>query len=171
MTVPTRLNDPEFLEAFRRAFKAASIVGFGMIASLALSLAAVEFVRSRLRPFLGFLSGTMAEGTRPVLRYAFFGAAVLCILLLRWINGRMLRKAAEAGDPAHALAVLSRSNALLLALAETPSLLGLILFFLAGYNRDFYILLFASLCLFFMYFPRLKSWEDTLQKNPKSCPR
>ena len=169
--VPTRLNTPEFLADFRRAFRTATIIGIGMIVSLALYLALVEFVRTRFRPFLGFLSATLPEGTRPILRYAFFGGAVVCVLILRFFHGRMLRSAAAADDPGAALAVLSRTNAVILALSETPALLGLVLFFLAGYNRDFYILLFVSLFLFFMYFPRLKSWDDTLQKHPSACPR
>lgn len=171
MTVPTRLNDPNFLEDFRRIFRTASIIGLGMIVSLALYLALVEFIRARFRPFLGFLSGTLPEGSRPVLRYAFFAAAVASVVVLRFLHGRMLRKAASAEIPGEALKILSRTSSVILALSEFPALLGLILFFLAGYNRDFYLLLFVSLFLLFMYFPRLKSWEDTLQKHPPVCPR
>lgn len=171
MPVPSRLNDPIFLQDFRQIFKTASIVGIGLIAGLALDLAVVEFVRSRFRPFLGFLSGAMPAGTRPVVRYGFFAAAVVCVVLVRFLHGRMLRQAADVDDPMRALRILSRNNMIILALSETPALLGLALFLLAGYNRDFYLLLFVSLFLFFMYFPRLKSWEDTLQKNPSACPR
>jgi len=59
---------------------------------------------------------------------------------------------------------------LTLCLAEIPALLGLILFLIAGYNRDFYILLFVSLFLLFMYLPRLKNWEDILEHRPPACP-
>ncbi|MBN1938877.1 MAG: hypothetical protein JW843_04780 [Candidatus Aminicenantes bacterium] len=171
MTVLNRLNAPDFLADYRRAFRTALIIGAGMIAGLAFYLALVEFVRSRFRPFLGVLSESLPEGSRPVLRYAVFGLAVVCVLILRFVHYRMARKAAEAAEPNAALAVLSRMNAVVLVLAETPALLGLALFFLAGYNRDFYILLFVSLFLFFMYFPRLKSWDDALQKHPSICPR
>ncbi|MCX6565278.1 MAG: hypothetical protein NTW38_02455, partial [Candidatus Aminicenantes bacterium] len=58
-----------------------------------------------------------------------------------------------------------------LVLAEIPAILGLVLFLIAGYNWDFYILLFVSLFLLFMYLPRLKNWEDILQNRPSSCPR
>ena len=58
-----------------------------------------------------------------------------------------------------------------LTLAEIPAILGLVLFLIAGYNRDFYVLLFVSLFLLFMYLPRLKSWEDILKNRPASCPR
>ena len=171
MTVQTRLNDPEFLTHLRRAFKSASMIGLGMIVSLAAYLAIVELVRARLSPFLGFLSGSMPPGTRPILRYAFFGAAVLCVAIVRLVNSRMMRKAAASGDPAAATGILFRTNAVVLCLSEIPAILGLVLFLLAGYNRDFYVLLFVSLVLFFMYFPRLKNWEDTLQNHPPTCPR
>jgi hypothetical protein len=46
-----------------------------------------------------------------------------------------------------------------LALAEI-AVLGFVLFLLTGLSRDFYPLLFVSLFLAFMYFPRLRVWQD-----------
>jgi hypothetical protein len=37
------------------------------------------------------------------------------------------------------------------------------LFLVRGLNRDFYALIFVSLILIFMYFPRLASWNEWLK--------
>jgi hypothetical protein len=55
---------------------------------------------------------------------------------------------------------LSRASVVTSALAEIPAVLGLVLFLLTGLSRDFYPLLFVSLFLEFMYFPRLRVWQD-----------
>jgi hypothetical protein len=57
-----------------------------------------------------------------------------------------------------------------LALAEVPAVLGLTLFLLGGYNRDFYYLLLVSLVLAFMYFPRASVWEARLASSQRICP-
>lgn len=162
--------NPEFLEKYRRAFKSALIFGFVQIIFLAVYLILEEFIRARFQPFFGFASGVLPAGNRTVLRYAFFAAAVACVLAVRFIHNRGMRRLAEADDPDRVLAGLSRMAMIDLALAEIPGLLGLVLFLIAGFNRHFYILLFVSLVLNFMYFPRLKTWDDILQKNPISCP-
>jgi len=48
-------------------------------------------------------------------------------------------------------------------LGEIPGILGLGLFLLSGYNIDFYVLVFASLLLVFMYFPRRTAWDEWLR--------
>ena len=50
-----------------------------------------------------------------------------------------------------------------------PAIIGLVLFFLGGLYKDFYVLLFVSLVLIFMYFPRLKNWEAYLADRPVAC--
>lgn len=162
---------PEFLEKYRRAFKSCLIFGFAQIIALAVYLILEEFTRAHFRPFFGFASGVLPTGSRIVLRYAVFAAAVVCVLIVRFVHNRGVRRLAAADDPDRVLAGLSRMAMFDLTLAEIPGFLGLVLFILAGYNRDFYILLFVSLVLNFMYFPRLKTWDDILQKNPVSCPR
>jgi hypothetical protein len=49
------------------------------------------------------------------------------------------------------------------ALCEVPVILGWVLFFLSGNVRDFYILLFISLVLFVLYFPRFSNWEEWIK--------
>jgi hypothetical protein len=51
----------------------------------------------------------------------------------------------------------------LLVLGEIPAILGLGLFLALGNAVDFYILLFASLALTFIDFPRRAAWEEWLR--------
>jgi len=168
MTPTAGIQDPVFLEKLRRIFKSTSLLALGMVGVLAIYLCFAEIIRAQKRPFLGYFSAALSGESRMTLRYAIYGAAVAIVLLLRLVNGRQLRTI-ESLPPEGALPRLQRTGILALVLAEIPAILGLALFLAAGYNRDFYVLLFVSLFLFFMYFPRLKNWEDILQKNRSSC--
>jgi protein-S-isoprenylcysteine O-methyltransferase Ste14 len=168
MTPTAGIQDPVFLEKLRRIYKTTTILAGGMVGGLAVYLLLAEIIRAQKRPFLGYLNATLSGDSRMTIRYAVYGAAVAIVLLLRLINGRQMRSLGNL-SPEAGLARLQRAGILALVLAEIPSLLGLALFLAAGYNRDFYVLLFVSLFLFFMYFPRLKNWEDILQKNRSSC--
>ena len=170
MTSAGPVSNPVFLEKFRRGFKSASLFGLEQIAALAVYLLLEEILRARRRPFLGFASGSLPTGSRPILRYAFYAAAVLSVFIVRFVHGRKMRAIETTDDPDLILNGLSRMSFFALLLAEIPAVLGLILFLIAGYNRDFYVLLFVSLVLNFMYFPRMKTWEDILQKKPAACP-
>ncbi len=170
MTSSVPAGDPAFLERLRRAFRGASLLGLAQIGGLAVFLIVGETLRAKTRPFFGFLSSSLTSENRIILRYAFFAAAVALILLLRFLHGRRLRVIGAIDDRPAALSRLFDLTVLTLCLAEIPALLGLILFLIAGYNRDFYILLFVSLFLLFMYLPRLKNWEDILEHRPPACP-
>jgi len=171
MTSSAPASDPVFLEKFRRAFKNAAIVGVAQIGGLAVYLLVAEILRAKKKPFLGFLSPALTSENRPVIRYAFYAAAIATVLLLRFIHGRRLRKIDVFDDRGKALDCLFGIAVIDLTLAEIPAILGLVLFLIAGYNWDFYVLLFVSLFLLFMYLPRLKNWEDILQNRPASCAR
>lgn len=163
--------NPEFLERYRRIFRSVLVFGFVQIIVLGVYLLLEEIIRSRFAPFFGFASPSLTDGSRTVLRAAFFAAAVACLLVLRFAHNRKIRVLAAAEDSDRVLAGLFRMSFVDLLLAEIPALLGLILFVIAGLNRDFYILVVVSLVLNFMYFPRLKTWDDVLQKKPVVCPR
>ncbi len=143
----------------RRAFRTALFVSASLIAGLFLYAIVIEFVKSRFGPFSGFLAGPHP----PALRYIFYGAAVGAVLLLRTVTKAMVRP-----DPGEDVIEygqrLSRASAVTAALAEIPAVLGFVLFLLSGSARDFYPLLFVSLFLEFMYFPRFSVWLD-LVKN------
>jgi hypothetical protein len=147
-------------EELKNAHRAASFIGIAIIASLFVFLVVVEVLRAAMGPFRGFVS---LPGIA-TLRYVFYGLAVIEVLATRMLQGLLLRRA--PGDDARATVLkLARTAVVTLSLSEVPALLGLVLFLLGGLNKDFYALLAVSLVLAFMYFPRLGSWEDWVERK------
>jgi hypothetical protein len=145
-------------DELRIHLKSATLIATAIIASLVVYLGFVEVLRAMYRPFRGF--ATIANIQQ--LRYAVFGATVAVIVLIRLLRPRLLRKAPRE-DAKTALHRLQRAAIMTMVLGEIPGILGLGLFLLSGYNIDFYALVFASLLLVFMYFPRRTAWEEWLR--------
>jgi len=145
-------------DELRIHLKSATLIATAIIASLVVYLGLVEVLRAVYRPFRGF--ATIANIQQ--LRYAVFGATVAVIVLIRLLRPRLLRKAPRE-DAKTALHRLQRAAIMTMVLGEIPGILGLGLFLLSGYNIDFYVLVFASLLLVFMYFPRRTAWEEWLR--------
>jgi hypothetical protein len=142
-------------EELRRSFRSVLVIAVSILVTLLLFLALEEVLRARLKPFAGYA----AAGNPQTLRYIIFGSAVAVIVLIRIIRGAMMRK--RPGEDVGTLAQkIARASIVTFVLAEVPAVLGLLLFFLRGLNRDFYALLFVSLIIVFMHFPRLSSWEE-----------
>ena len=148
----------EPLENIRRTYRAVLAVAIAILSTLIVFLVLGEVIRARFRPFTGFLAG----GDPQTLRYIVYAAAVVVVILIRILRQALLRR--TAGDSLVILVHrLSRASLVTLALGEVPALLGLMLFLMRGLNRDFYALLFVSLVLIFMYFPRLATWNEWLK--------
>jgi hypothetical protein len=144
-------------DEIRSSLRTISLVGVSTIVSLLIYLAIAEFIRARFRPFQGFA----AVGNVQQLRYVFFGAAIVTVILIRVIR-QMLLKVHARGDIQGGLRRLQRASLVTIVLSEVPAVLGLVLFLVAGRNIDFYLLLLVSMVLLFMYFPRRSAWEDWL---------
>jgi hypothetical protein len=143
-----------------RVFRTTLIVSGALLASLLIYGLMVELIKSQLGPFSGFAPPTRPES----LRYVFYGAAIGAVVLVRFVSRTMFKPSPEEG-PRHLIARLGRTTVLTAALGELPAVLGLGLFLLTGSSRDFYVLGFVSLFLEFMYFPRLKVWQDTVRER------
>jgi hypothetical protein len=140
------------------------VVATAIIVSLVVYLALVEVLRSVLRPFRGFAIASAGDEDQ-ALRLAMFGVAAVIVLLILVLRHSLFRIPARS-DPAAAYRRLQRASLVVLVLGEIPAVLGLALFLVAGGYVDFYALLFASLILTFVNYPRRGAWEDAL----KGCP-
>jgi hypothetical protein len=147
----------DFQDELRGHLKTVRSIGVSIIASLLVYLGVAEFIRARFRPFRGFAN--IADLQQ--LRYVFFGLAIMTVIVIRVLRPVLLKKSSQEDEKA-VFHRLQRASLVTLVLSEVPGILGLILFILGGLNIDFYLLLFASLLLVFMYFPRLSSWEEWL---------
>ena len=147
-------------EEMKAAHRPAVLIGIAVLVSLFVFLLAAELLRMKLAPFRGFA----ALPGIATLRYLFYGIAVIEVLATRLLQSLLLRR--SPGDDARVTILkLSRAAIVTLSLSEVPAILGLVLFLLAGLNRDFYALLVVSLFLVFMYFPRLGSWQAWVERN------
>jgi hypothetical protein len=155
--IPRKEGGMDIQDKLRAHLRTASRITVSIIASLLLYLAVAEFIRARFRPFLGFLAVSDIQ----LLRYAFFALAVATVVIIMFLRPRLLRKVASDDDKT-VLHRVQRAFLITIVLAEVPGTLGLLLFLMAGLNIDFYFLLFASLLLVFMYFPRHSAWEEWL---------
>jgi hypothetical protein len=153
-------------EEFERAFAASRSMAVVFGLSLLVYLLLEEVIRGRYRPFLGLAKVKDLAG----LRHAGFAVAVVVVIALRFLHGRLTASAARATDGSAAVRSLFRAAVIGLMLAELPALIGLALFLFKGLNQDFYLLLFVSGALVFMYFPRTASWEGVLEKRRPVCP-
>jgi F0F1-type ATP synthase membrane subunit c/vacuolar-type H+-ATPase subunit K len=151
----------EFDSDLKRVYRTTIIINGALVASLFLYALMVELIRSQFKPFPGLLVSGLRHQT---LRYLFFGAAVGAVVLVR-LAGRTLLKVTPGEDHHHLISRLSRTAVITSALGELPAVLGFVLFLLTGFSRDFYLLLFVSLFLEFMYFPRLKVWQDLARER------
>jgi hypothetical protein len=84
------------------------------------------------------------------------------ILLILLVRPRLFRVDPRQ-DSLAGLRRLQRAALLVLVLGEVPAILGLGLFLVGGNAADFYKLLFASLVLTFINFPRRAAWEEWLK--------
>ena len=148
--------DPQ--EDIRRAHRSVLAVAITILSSLLVFLALGEIIRARFKPFVGFLAGDNPQ----TLRYIVYALAVVVVILIRFLRQALLRRSPE-DSRLTLLHRLSRASLITLVLGEVPALLGLMLFLVRGLNRDFYALIFVSLILIFMYFPRLASWNEWLK--------
>ena len=147
-------------EELKTPHRTVSVIGIAIIASLFIYLVIVEVLRAWMRPFHGFVQLTGIN----MLRYGFYGIAVIEVLATRFLQGLLLRRA-PGDDVKTTVLKLARTAIVTLCLSEVPALLGLVLFLIGGLNKDFYALLAVSLVLVFMYFPRLGSWEDWVERK------
>jgi len=159
------MNNPGQDDDLKKAAKTAVVLASSMLAVLFIYLVAVEIIRARMAPF----SGLVEIKNTMFLRYGFYGIAVFQVILIRVLRGFLLRKTLSS-EKTNLADDLFKTSILILALSEIPAVLGLVLFLLAGLNRDFYILLFVSLFLMFMYFPRYNNWKTWInEKDPLKC--
>jgi hypothetical protein len=142
----------------KKAYQSSLIINIGIVAGLVIYAVIVEIIKSKFAPFEGFVDFEQMA----LLRYIFYGLAVLQIFIIRFLRGALLR--ASPSDNSKTLVIkLSRASFATAALCELPAVFGLVLFFLGGHSRDFYLLLALSFVLVFLYFPRYRNWEEWIK--------
>jgi hypothetical protein len=132
----------------KKRYLAINFVGLAMIASVFIYAILVEVIKRGY--ILTPLERPIPEHISSMLFYIFLSVAAVIFLIIKFLNSRVAAKNPQS-LPAIAIACF--------ALAEVPAMLGLVLFFLCRVAMHFYVLMFASLVLFYLYYPRYDQWE------------
>lgn len=140
---------------FIKIFKTAWIISAALLVSLLVFAGLVEFFRLSFKGYFGL---ALFDHIR-MIRILFYMIGALEIIVIRVIRGLVLRKS-RGENPRTLVQKLFRTSVISATLSEIPALLGLVLFFLTGQTRDFFILLVVSFFLIFMFFPRRQNWID-----------
>ncbi len=147
-------------EDLERSYRPALIVAIAILASLVVYIVLALLLKAS-RPFHHPLVSTQSL---PVIRLAFYGLSILQVIVIRLMRGFFFRPTPGL-DPAALGRRLMMVSILTSAFSEVPALLGFVLFLLAGLNWDLYVLVFVSLVLLFMFFPRLSYWEEWITQQ------
>ncbi len=157
----------EHTDDLRKTYHTAVMVNAAVIGTLIAYAVIIEIIRKQLAPFQGFMEITNFS----VLRYIFYGIAVINIFIIRMAGISLLRK--RISDEFEIIRLqLLRSSIVTAALCEIPAILGFILFLFVGSVRDYYQLAGVSFILVFLHFPRYGKWAEWAknpEKNIASC--
>lgn len=123
-----------------------------MLASLVVFVIVVEVLK-RGPSF----AGRTTEGF-DVVRIVFYFVAIAMVFVINIVQGFTL-KAVRTDDVQQIATKLLTVNIVSAALADTPLILGFVLYVVWGYYTDFYILGFVSLYLMIRHFPYYRQWE------------
>jgi len=145
---------------WNQVFRTAVFVHVAIVAAVLLYAVMLEVLKATLRPMPRLAGGADTQ----TLRYVFYGLAVVAVIGVRLVNRGVFT--GRPGEPyPEFLQRLSRTSVITSILCEAPAGLGLVLVFLTGAVRDFYYLLFVSLFLAFMYFPRSRAWGEIIRER------
>jgi hypothetical protein len=143
-------------EELKRAYEKSVTLAWAMVAALMIYPITVEIIRMRDASFEGFAPQTVHQ-----IKDFIYGIAIVLPLCIPALRKALLQRSRSSG-----LGTLARrlgtTTAITILLAEMPALLGLLLFFLGGFYREFYIAFGYSILVILAYFPRYSQWERWL---------
>jgi len=142
-------------EDLKKSYRPALVIALAILASLVVTLVVAELLKASRPGHKPLVTGRTAV----TLRWICYGLSIVQVLVIRLMRGMLFQKAPGLDGPALGRRLMLASI-LSSAFGEVPALLGLILFLVAGFTWDLYALVFVSLVLLFMYFPRFRYWGE-----------
>ncbi|MDH4217249.1 MAG: hypothetical protein OEZ52_11025 [Candidatus Aminicenantes bacterium] len=152
----------EYVKELRKAYQISFVLHVAFMATLIIYAFTVEILRGNLQDFQGFAQNANFSW----IRYIFYGMVLAQVFIIRFIRN-ILSKRMTSGEERILIGHLNRASVISSALCEVPAVLGVVLFFIIGTARDFYVLLFVSLVLFVLYFPRYANWEEWIKTKAR----
>jgi hypothetical protein len=140
--------------ALKGRYLAVNFIGLTMIAAVFVYAGVVELVKWQMAPFAGFAK--LDPPTASLLKYIFLAIAAAQYGLIKVVQKILPAKSADK---------LPQTAIITFALCESVSVLGLVLFLLAGNSMDFYIFMVISLGFFYLFFPKYEQWEEVVKAS------
>ena len=150
----------EYAQDLKKAYKTSAILYVAFMLSLVIYLVVFEALKAQIPDF----TGMMEKIDFPWLRYAFYALGLLQVFLIKFIR-ETATKSITTVEAKFLINHLQKMSMVSATLCEVPVILGLVLFFLSGNAKDFYVLLIVSFLLFVMYFPRVTNWEEWIKSK------
>lgn len=146
----------------RKEHRSAVFISVAIMVSLLLYPAIVEIIRRQHDVFQGF-------DPQPVQKWrdVFVGAALIVLVLVRRIRGAILKGGAQRAELPELVKRLKIASVVTFVFCELPAIVGLVLFLLGGFHKEFYLLLACSLAAMFVYFPKYEHWESWLKRQSR----
>lgn len=148
--------------SLRNEYRRAVLVCLALASSVPIYIGAVEFFARSSQPFRGLspVDATLFS----TLKLLLLAVTAVTFVMLPTIRHRFLAAGYKAGtvqekhvsEPAERL---MGSTLLSLALCESITIYGFILFLLNGAHPEFYLFLLISMVAFLVNFPRFSRWE------------
>jgi hypothetical protein len=142
-------------EGLRKTFQIATVISAAICSSMVIYAVVVEIIVAQSILFKGVAHTSNIAS----IRYLLYALALLLVFFINALRKSLLRKI-KSDKLGVVRSRLLKTSIVTSALCEVPAIFGLVLFFIGGLRRDFYILLVFSFALLYLYFPRYKAWEE-----------
>jgi len=149
--------DPEIHARFEASLRTTRIIHRAFIAALFLYTFVVLLIQATFAPFRGFAPSAPLHLLRPLLYLLSLITFGVIHRLKRVLFGSERLHGQGMQDP---FTALQSGHIVLFALSEAPALSGLLLFLLAGWTGDFFLLLLLALFYQLSLSPRRERWEE-----------
>lgn len=134
-------------EKLRKSYGVIQMIGMAMMGSLLTYTAVTQLVSP----------GTVTDTA--TLRIVFYVLSAGCLVTILVLKNFFLQKKSE-DKLGTLIEKLTTYNVITLALCEVPAVSGLVLYFIGGNRKDFYILASYSLLLLVLFFPKFNQWQE-----------
>jgi len=143
----------------KQAFRANKIIAMAMVASLGIYAVIVEVLGGQEKSFPG-----CAPESAQHLPDIFMIVALIMIVVITKTRNTLL-KMSPTDEIETKIRKLTMATVVTFALSEVPAILGLILFLLGGYVKEFYLLLALSALMMGLHFPKADHWAVWFRKS------
>ena len=145
------------MDRIKKTYTIAVIIGVAMIMTLFAYVLLVEIMSRTMQP-----PAKTPEGIG-TLKTMLLVMSAVNFLIIKIVQKIILSPKATPRRPLTPEGKLLASTIIAYAIAETPAIYGLLMFFMTFNTAEFYIFLGISALFFVIYFPRYSRWREWIR--------